>query len=34
MGGSASADHIDMDRAYRPLSLKQRAAITLNYRHG
>jgi len=34
MGGSASADHIDMDRAYRRLSLKQRAAITLNYRHG
>jgi len=23
-----------MDRAYRQLSLKQRAAITLNYRHG
>ncbi len=29
-----SADLIDMDRAYRRLSLKQRAAITLNYRHG
>jgi RNA polymerase sigma factor (sigma-70 family) len=25
---------IDMDRAYRRLSLRQRAAITLNYRHG
>jgi RNA polymerase sigma factor (sigma-70 family) len=24
----------DIDRAYRRLSLKQRAAITLNYRHG
>jgi DNA-directed RNA polymerase specialized sigma24 family protein len=23
-----------MDRAYRRLSLRQRAAITLNYRHG
>jgi DNA-directed RNA polymerase specialized sigma24 family protein len=23
-----------MDRAYRHLSLRQRAAITLNYRHG
>jgi RNA polymerase sigma factor (sigma-70 family) len=32
--GSPSADLIDMDRAYRRLSLKQRAAITLNYRHG
>jgi RNA polymerase sigma factor (sigma-70 family) len=32
-GGSA-ADLIDMDRAYRRLSMKQRAAITLNYRHG
>lgn len=31
--GSA-ADLLDMDRAYRRLSLKQRAAITLNYRHG
>jgi RNA polymerase sigma factor (sigma-70 family) len=29
-----SADFVDMDRAYRRLSLKQRAAITLNYRHG
>src|ERR1022692_2037173 len=32
--GSPSADLIDVDRAYRRLSLKQRAAITLNYRHG
>lgn len=31
---SPSADLIDMDRAYRRLSLKQRAAITLTYRHG
>jgi RNA polymerase sigma factor (sigma-70 family) len=30
----AAADHLDMDRAYRRLSLRQRAAITLNYRHG
>jgi RNA polymerase sigma-70 factor (ECF subfamily) len=29
-----AADHMDMDRAYRRLSLMQRAAITLNYRHG
>ena len=29
-----SADLIDVDRAYRHLSLRQRAAITLNYRHG
>jgi RNA polymerase sigma-70 factor (ECF subfamily) len=28
------AQRIDMDRAYRRLSNKQRAAITLNYRHG
>lgn len=28
------AELIDMDRAYRRLSLRQRAAITLNYRHG
>jgi RNA polymerase sigma factor (sigma-70 family) len=27
-------DFQDVDRAYRRLSLKQRAAITLNYRHG
>jgi RNA polymerase sigma factor (sigma-70 family) len=32
--GSSAADLVDMDRAYRRLSLKQRAAITLNYRHG
>jgi len=31
---SSNAELIDMDRAYRRLSLKQRAAITLNYRHG
>ena len=29
-----AADLIDFDRAYRRLSLRQRAAITLNYRHG
>jgi RNA polymerase sigma factor (sigma-70 family) len=29
-----AVDLIDMERAYRRLSLKQRAAITLNYRHG
>jgi RNA polymerase sigma factor (sigma-70 family) len=29
-----AADLIDVDRAYRRLSLRQRAAITLNYRHG
>lgn len=29
-----AADLMDMERAYRRLSLKQRAAITLNYRHG
>jgi RNA polymerase sigma-70 factor, ECF subfamily len=34
MVGGPSAEVIDMDRAYRQLSLKQRAAITLNYRHG
>ena len=28
------AERIDMDRAYRRLSTKQRAAITLNYKHG
>ena len=27
-------DFVDIDRAYRQLSLRQRAAITLNYRHG
>jgi RNA polymerase sigma-70 factor (ECF subfamily) len=32
--GGPTADLIDMDRAYRRLSLRQRAAITLNYRHG
>jgi RNA polymerase sigma factor (sigma-70 family) len=31
---SAGADLVDIDRAYRQLSLRQRAAITLNYRHG
>jgi RNA polymerase sigma-70 factor, ECF subfamily len=30
----AGVDLVDVDRAYRRLSLKQRAAITLNYRHG
>jgi RNA polymerase sigma factor (sigma-70 family) len=30
----ADADLLDMERAYRRLSIKQRAAITLNYRHG
>jgi RNA polymerase sigma factor (sigma-70 family) len=30
----AAAHFIDIDRAYRQLSLRQRAAITLNYRHG
>jgi len=29
-----AGDLIDVDRAYRQLSLRQRAAITLNYRHG
>jgi RNA polymerase sigma factor (sigma-70 family) len=33
-GGPEAADLVDMDRAYRQLSLRQRAAITLNYRHG
>lgn len=33
-GGGSDAERIDMDRAYRRLSNKQRAAITLNYRHG
>jgi RNA polymerase sigma factor (sigma-70 family) len=31
---SPDADFVDIDRAYRQLSLRQRAAITLNYRHG
>jgi RNA polymerase sigma factor (sigma-70 family) len=31
---SPAGDHLDVDRAYRRLSLRQRAAITLNYRHG
>jgi RNA polymerase sigma factor (sigma-70 family) len=31
---AARADIVDVDRAYRQLSVKQRAAITLNYRHG
>jgi RNA polymerase sigma factor (sigma-70 family) len=30
----SEADLMDMERAYRRLSLKQRAALTLNYRHG
>ena len=29
-----AGDMLDIDRAYRRLSLRQRAAITLNYRHG
>jgi RNA polymerase sigma factor (sigma-70 family) len=33
-GGGHEAERIDMDRAYRRLSNKQRAAITLNYRFG
>jgi RNA polymerase sigma factor (sigma-70 family) len=33
-GTGRGAERIDMDRAYRRLSNKQRAAITLNYRHG
>jgi RNA polymerase sigma factor (sigma-70 family) len=33
-GGGHDAERMDMDRAYRRLSKKQRAAITLNYRHG
>ncbi len=32
--GSHAQSAIDMDRAYRRLSLKQRAAITLTYGHG
>jgi RNA polymerase sigma factor (sigma-70 family) len=31
---NTAAEFVDMDRAYRRLSLRQRAAITLNYRHG
>jgi DNA-directed RNA polymerase specialized sigma24 family protein len=33
-GGERDAERVDMDRAYRRLSNKQRAAITLNYHHG
>jgi RNA polymerase sigma factor (sigma-70 family) len=33
-GWGTDAESIDMNRAYRRLSAKQRAAITLNYRHG
>ena len=33
-GWGHDAESMDMDRAYRRLSRKQRAAITLNYRHG
>jgi RNA polymerase sigma factor (sigma-70 family) len=33
-GGGHDAERLDMDRAYRRLSNKQRAAITLNYRYG
>jgi RNA polymerase sigma-70 factor, ECF subfamily len=29
-----TAELMDLDRAYRRLSVRQRAAITLNYRHG
>jgi len=29
-----AAEIMDIDRAYRRLSLRQRAAVTLNYRHG
>lgn len=32
--GDIRADVVDMARAYRSLSVRQRAAITLNYRHG
>jgi RNA polymerase sigma factor (sigma-70 family) len=31
---SSPAEIIDVDRAYRRLSIRQRAAITLNYRYG
>jgi RNA polymerase sigma factor (sigma-70 family) len=33
-GGGRDAEGVDMDRAYQRLSNMQRAAITLNYRHG
>jgi len=33
-GAGHDAERVDMDRAYSRLSTKQRAAITLNYRHG
>ncbi|MGA8361423.1 MAG: sigma-70 family RNA polymerase sigma factor [Candidatus Dormiibacterota bacterium] len=33
-GGWHEAESVDMDRAYGRLSNMQRAAITLNYRHG
>lgn len=33
-GSAAPITDIDLDRAYRRLSLKQRAAITLTYGHG
>jgi RNA polymerase sigma factor (sigma-70 family) len=33
-GQSNPAEIIDIDRAYRALSIRQRAAITLNYRYG
>jgi RNA polymerase sigma-70 factor, ECF subfamily len=33
-GPERGAELVDVDRAYRRLSLRQRAAITLNYRHG
>jgi RNA polymerase sigma-70 factor (ECF subfamily) len=32
--GGTGAESIDISRAYRRLSNRQRAAITLNYRHG
>jgi RNA polymerase sigma-70 factor, ECF subfamily len=33
-GPSKPAEIVDVDRAYRNLSIRQRAAITLNYRYG
>lgn len=33
-GWGSGAETMDMDRAYRRLSTRQRAAITLNYRYG
>ena len=33
-GTGPAAEGIDISRAYRRLSIRQRAAITLNYRHG